>query len=95
MNRKQKNKVRVEINHPNFQADCILTEAKAFTYLKRIKKTFKNNLSVITTVLTPEALGKLKLHLDRDAPEEISKHQRELNSNEYWRNHEIIINSTL
>ena len=86
---KKKNKVRVEINHPEFQADCILTESKAFTYLKRIKSTFKDNLKVVTTVLTPEKQSKIRLHLRRKTPEVVSKEQRTLNSNEYWRDQEL------
>lgn len=78
--RKIKNKVRVEITHPDFQADCILTQSKAFTYLKRIKKTFKDNLKVVTTVLTPEALAKLKLNLDRPAPRRIGSLERLMNA---------------
>jgi len=58
---KKRNKVRVQIEHPDFKADCVISQSKALDYLKRIKKALKTNISVVTTVLTPEELSKLKL----------------------------------
>ena len=56
---RNENKVRVQIEHPNFKADCILTESKAFTYLKRIKKVLKTNISIVTTLMTPGEYAKM------------------------------------
>ena len=87
--RKPKRYVRVEINHPNFQADCILAEAKAFTYLKRIKKTFKDNLKIITSEWVHGKESLSVLNVDRETPIHIGPDARMMNVDKYNKEMEL------
>jgi len=76
-------KVRIQVSHPEFKADTILPEGKALTYLKRLKKTFKDNLSVISTVVTKEDVSKFVPDISGPMPSLVTKEQRKENVKNY------------
>ena len=44
--RNKSKKVNVKIDHPDFQCDATMTESKALTFVKRMKKSLEKNIKV-------------------------------------------------
>ena len=45
------NKVSIKIQSPQLSVDAIMPEGKAFTYLKRIKKSGLKDMKIVTQII--------------------------------------------